>query len=107
MYLQNFRRYWKEQLTHAAVGAVAGYLLVSGHEWAGMGILALVIARQGLEWGNRALLPALIYMVRPQDQAVGGIEAMKRRDSPGIDLAYHLGGCLLGIGAGMGVGRWV
>ena len=31
MYLQNFRRYWKEQLTHAAVGAVAGFLLVSGN----------------------------------------------------------------------------
>ena len=48
MYLRNFRLYWKEQLTHAAVGAVAGYLLASGYPAAGGGILALVIARQGV-----------------------------------------------------------
>ena len=76
MYLKNFRQYWKEQLTHAAVGGVAGFLLVSGHPWAGMGILALVIARQGLEYA-------------------------KRKDTPGIDLAYHLAGCVVGIGAGL------
>ena len=76
MYLKNFRRYWKQQVTHAAVGGVAGLLLVSGHPWAGMGILGLVIARQGLEYA-------------------------KRKDTPEIDLAYHLGGCLAGIGAGL------
>ena len=77
MYWQNFRRYWKQQLTHAAVGAVAGFLLVSGHPWAGMGVLALVIARQALEYA-------------------------KRKDTPGIDLAYHLAGCILGIAGGIG-----
>lgn len=76
MYLKNFRRYWKEQLTHAAVGMAAGFLLVSGHPAAGGGILALVIARQGLEFARRA-------------------------DTPGIDLAYHLGGCVFGVGLGL------
>ena len=76
MYLKNFRRYWKEQLTHAAVGLAAGCLLVSGYPAAGGGILALVITRQGLEFA-------------------------KRRDTPGIDLAYHLGGCIVGIGCGV------
>ena len=73
MYIKNFRRYWKEQLTHAAVGLAAGYLLASGYAAAGGGILALVITRQGLEFA-------------------------KRRDTPGIDLAYHLGGCVFGVG---------
>ena len=73
MYLKNFRRFWKEQLTHAGVGAVAGCLLVTGYPAAGGGILALVIARQALEFA-------------------------RRRDTPGIDLAYHLGGCVLGVG---------
>ena len=76
MYRHNLRRYWKEQLTHAAVGALAGFLLASGHPWAGMGILALVIARQALEYA-------------------------KRKDTPGIDLAYHLGGCLTGVAIGL------
>lgn len=76
MYIRNFRKYWKEQLVHATVGAFAGWLLVSGHPWAGFGLLALVIARQGLEYA-------------------------KRKDTPGIDLAYHLGGCLVGIGVGL------
>ena len=76
MYLKNLRRYWKEQLTHAAVGAIAGLLLVSGYPWAGLGILGLVIARQGLEYA-------------------------KRGDTPGIDLAYHLGGCNGGIDCGV------
>ena len=54
-----------------------GWLLVtvlaSGYAAAGGGILALVITRQGLEFA-------------------------KRRDTPGIDLAYHLGGCVVGVG---------
>ena len=76
MYRKNFLRYWKEQLAHAAVGVVAGCLLASGYPAAGGGILALVIARQGLEYA-------------------------KRNDTPGIDLTYHLCGCIVGIGGGV------
>ena len=70
MYLKNFRRYWKEQLTHAAVGLAAGCLLVSGYPAAGGGILALVIARQSLEWGNRAFLPILGIMAESQRRKI-------------------------------------
>ena len=44
MYLANFKKYWKEQLIHAAVGAAAGWLLTSGFAPAGATVIALVIA---------------------------------------------------------------
>ena len=119
MYLQNFRRYWKEQLAHAAVGFIAGLLLVSGHPLAGMGVLALVIARQGLEWANRTLIPLLFMLFG--DRITWLIEEsrlfktfgsegkkwLEGRDSPGIDLAYHLAGCLVGVGVGLGSDKWL
>ena len=109
MYWANFRRYWKEQLTHAAVAAVAGLLLVEGYPWAGMGVLALVISRQALEWGNRAFLPILGILVQilaeQKLDLVSNINRLtewrEKRDTPGIDLAYHLAGCLAGIVAGL------
>ena len=84
MYLKNFRRYWKEQLTHAAVGLAAGCLLVSGYPAAGGGILALVIARQSFG------VPAILG------------DHGTRRKIQALDLAYHLGcGCIVGIGCGV------
>ena len=80
MYWQNFRRYWKEQLIHSGVGFFAGYLLVFGYPWAGVGIIALVITRQSLEFA-------------------------KRDDTPGIDLAYHLGGCVFGVSLGIVISK--
>ena len=106
MYRKNFRIYWKEQLTHAAVGMAAGCLLAGGHPAAGAGILALVIARQSLEWGNRAFLPILGILAEiateedPDTDAIL-LEWRQNRDTPGIDLAYHLGGCIVGIGSGV------
>ena len=72
MYRENLKRYWKEQIVHAAVGALAGFLLMTGKPWAGFTLMGTVWTRQGLEWANR-------------------------RDSVGIDLAYHLGGLVAGI----------
>ena len=61
---------------HAAVGMFAGILLTADYAAAGFGIIALVSVRQTLEY-------------------------LKRDDTPGIDLAYHLGGLLCGIGFGL------
>ena len=68
-YLANFRRYWAEHLIHLAVGAVSGSLLLRGEPWAGAVVMATVWVRQSLEF-------------------------QKRRDTPGIDLSYHLAGLL-------------
>ena len=76
MYWRNWKRYWKEQLTHVAVSAFAGWLASSGHPAAGATVAAYVIARQGLEFA-------------------------KRRDTVGIDMAYHLAGLLIGIIIGL------
>ena len=76
MYWQNFRQYWKEQLTHAVVGLTAGLLLTLGYPTAGLVVMGTVAVRQGLEFA-------------------------KRNDTPGIDLAYHLIGLLSGIGIGV------
>ena len=72
LYLHNLRRYWKEHLAHVAMGIVVGALLTTGYHWAGMTIMATVWVRQGLEYH-------------------------KRKDTPGIDLAYHLGGLMVGV----------
>ena len=72
LYLHNLRQYWKEHIVHVLVGMVAGVLLTSGYHWAGTTIMATVWVRQGLEYH-------------------------KRKDTPGIDLAYHLGGLLAGV----------
>ena len=76
MYIDNLKRYWKEHIVHVSVGAGAGYLAVSGEPSAAGIIMATVWVRQGLEFA-------------------------KRRDTPGIDLAYHLGGLLIGITIGI------
>ena len=75
-YLANFRRYWREHLLHLAVGGTAGVLLTAGEPWAGAVIMATVWVRQALEF-------------------------QKRRDTPGIDLSYHLAGLIAGAGGGM------
>ena len=77
-YLDNFRRYWREHLVHLAVGGLSGWLLVSGQPWAGAVIMATVWVRQALEF-------------------------QKRRDTPGIDLSYHLAGLVAGVCVGAGL----
>ena len=71
-YLANFRRYWPEHLVHLAVGGFAGALLVGDDPWAGAVIMGTVWVRQALEF-------------------------QKRRDTPGIDLSYHLAGLIAGV----------
>ena len=75
-YLENLRCYWREHLLHLAVGWAAGCLLVWGEPWAGAVVMSTVWVRQALEF-------------------------QKRRDTPGIDLSYHLAGLLAGVGAGV------
>ena len=70
MYLENLRRYWREHCAHVAVGALIGWLGLDG-----LPLAALVCTRQGLEY-------------------------LKRDDTPGMDLAYHVGGCAVGVVAG-------
>ena len=80
MYWRNWKRYWKEQLGHVAVSAFAGWLAGSGHHTPAAIIAGYVVSRQGLEFA-------------------------KRRDTVGIDLAYHLAGLLIGIGVGLFLGE--
>ena len=75
-YRANLRRYWREHLLHLAVGGTAGLLLTAGEPWAGAVIMATVWVRQALEF-------------------------QKRRDTPGIDLSYHLAGLIAGVGTGV------
>ena len=65
-------------MVHALVGVVSGALLTTGYHWAGITIMGTVWVRQGLEYH-------------------------KRKDTPGIDLAYHLGGLLVGVTLSVGV----
>ena len=74
-YVANLRQYWREHLLHLAVGAVSGALLLGSQPWAGAVIMATVWVRQALEF-------------------------LKRRDTPGIDLSYHLAGLLAAVVAG-------
>ena len=78
LYLHNFKRYWKEHLVHTLTGFVAGMFLTSNMPLAGAAIITTIWVRQGLEYH-------------------------KRNDTPGIDLAYHLGGLVAGsiVGAYM------
>ena len=78
-YIANIRCYWREHLLHLAVGATAGLLLLSGQPWAGAVIMATVWVRQTLEF-------------------------QKRRDTPGIDLSYHLAGLIAGVLVGLTAG---
>ena len=71
-YLSNFRSYWREHLVHLNVGGLAGVLLLTGEPWAGAVIMGTVWVRQSLEF-------------------------KKRRDTPGIDLSYHLAGLVVGV----------
>ena len=80
-YLANFRRFWREHLIHLAVGALSGALLLGGEPWAGAVIMATVWVRQALEF-------------------------QKRRDTPGIDLSYHLAGLLAAVVAGTLIDAW-
>ena len=75
-YLANWRRYWREHLVHIAVGAFAGVTLTQGTPAVGAVLMALVISRQALEYH-------------------------KRNDTPGIDLAYHIGGLIAGAVVGI------
>ena len=73
MYVANFKRYWKEQITHTVVAALGTVcLLIAPLRWAGAALLAFIGIRQTLEF-------------------------QKRNDTPGIDLAYHMLGIILVI----------
>ena len=80
-YIANFRRYWREHLVHLGVGGVAGLMLLTGEPWAGAVIMATVWVRQALEF-------------------------QKRRDTPGIDLSYHLAGLIAGAFSGAVLNAW-
>ena len=95
-YLDNFRQYPVEQLIHFGVGAGAGWLLTNEYETAGAVIMAVVLGRQIVEWGNRALLPRIIRLVKGQFDL-----GPEEYDTPGIDLAFHLAGLLTGIVTGL------
>ena len=77
MYVDNFKQYWREHLCHVGIGFSAGYLAMRGLPWGAFLIGLFVCTRQTLEY-------------------------LKRKDTPGIDLAYYLAGVLLGIVAGAG-----
>ena len=72
MYLNNLKQYWREHLVHVGVGVAGGLLLTSAYPLAGLTLMAFVAIRQGLEY-------------------------LKRHDTPGIDMAYHMGGLLAGL----------
>ena len=79
MYWQNFKQYWKEHLVHLSVGGLAGALAVNLETApAGFILMGTVWVRQGLEFA-------------------------KRQDTPGIDLAYHLAGLLVGVLVHLGI----
>ena len=81
MYLENLKRHWTSQLAHFLVGLLAGRLLTS-RRWAAAGavLMGMVAVRQGLEFA-------------------------KRKDTPGIDLSYHISGLVTGIGIWTGAAR--
>ena len=80
MYRENLKRYWKEHIVHLGVGIFAGLLLTYFDlPLAGITVMGTVWVRQGLEF-------------------------LKRHDTPGIDLAYHLGGLVTGVAVGLIIG---
>ena len=72
MYIENLREHWREHILHLGIGVLAGVLLTTGQPTAGGVLMGVVCARQALEFA-------------------------KRRDTPGIDLAYYVAGLLVGI----------
>ena len=72
MYIANFKQFWRQHLVHIFVGFFGGLLLTSGYPIAGMTLMAFVGIRQALEY-------------------------LKRHDTPGIDMAYHMAGLLAGL----------
>ena len=75
VYRHNLRMYWRQHLVHVGLGALSGALMVSG-------TASLPIAGLGL------LLALCVYQ---------GLEFAKRHDTPGIDLAYIVGGLVAGM----------
>ena len=70
----NLKQYWYFHVLHVLNGSIAGRLLMEGWEYA---IVGAVIA--------------IAYMYRQ------GMEFLKRKDTPGIDLAYLNGGLIVGV----------
>ena len=76
MYRDNLKRYWREHTAHVSIGAFAGPLATTLDEPVAAGlVMGMVGIRQTLEY-------------------------LKRDDTPGIDLAYYIGGLLAGVAAG-------
>ena len=75
----NFRKYWKEQLTHFAIPAlmVGGAMVVGG-----VNGLPMLTAPALMGWRQY-------------------VEYLKRKDTPGIDLAYIVAGAAAGGVVGM------
>ena len=78
MYRKNFRQYWREHLAHIVVGYLIGVTPL------GIPLAMLVCTRQSMEY------------IRSRDIAKesGHIAG---KDTPGIDLAYHVGGAAAGM----------
>lgn len=73
LYWPNLKQYWREHIAHVAIGALAGHLFLiaePGTIAVGFGIVIWVATRQTLEY-------------------------LKRDDTPGIDLAYYMGGLVV------------
>lgn len=77
VYRHNLRVYWRQHVVHVLLGALAGALLVA-LPVTGIGFLAALCFYQGIEFA-------------------------KRHDTPGIDMAYIIGGTVLGILPTLGV----
>ena len=76
MYLANFKKYWREHLAHLAVGFLIGATF-------NVPLAMLVCTRQSMEY------------VRSRDVAHGKGD-VAGKDTPGLDLSYHVGGAAVG-----------
>ena len=82
--LANLKRFWKEHLVHVALAGTAGYFIADFAPWLwAVCILALIVVRQVMEWANSAPL-------------LDDLGRRIKRDTPGVDLAYHQIGNVLG-----------
>ena len=88
MYRKNFRQYWREHLAHLAVGYLIGVTPL------GIPLAMLVCTRQAMEY------------VRSRDVAQEGGH-IAGKDTPGIDLAYHVGGAAAGVVTQVGLAFYV
>ena len=87
MYRANFKRYWREHLAHVVVGFLIGLTF-------NIPLAMLVCTRQAMEY------------VRSRDVAQSRGVVRAGADTPGIDLAYHVGAATAGTVALAGLLVW-